>query len=74
MLVELFNHAKSVGAIRRANPIVAEYSYIHAGGILLLEQTVEIKNGLRRLWMKPALGHQMSVAIDDHENSSKIET
>ena len=57
VLVELFDHAKSVGTIRRANPIVAENSHVDTGLILLFEQAVQIENRLRRLRMEPPLWH-----------------
>jgi hypothetical protein len=67
VLVEFFDHTKGVGAVRRANPIVAKDSDIDTGFILLFEQTLEIENRFRGFGVKPAVGHQMRVAIDDHE-------
>src|SRR5262245_61195351 len=67
MFVEFFDHAKSIGPIRRADPIVAKHSDVDTGFILFLEQAVQIENRPRRLRMVPTLGHKVSVTIDDHE-------
>src|SRR5215510_5820698 len=67
VLVELFDDAKSVGAIRRADPIIAENSHVDTGFILFLEQAVKIENRPRRFRMEPTLGHKVRVTIDDHK-------
>src|SRR5215475_6970063 len=68
MLVEFLDNSKSIGPIRRADPVVAENSDIDTGFILFLEQAVQIENRPRRLRMVPTLGHKVSVTIDDHSN------
>src|SRR5262244_1994883 len=67
MLVEFLDNSKSIGPIRRADPVVAENSDIDTGFILFLEQAVQIENRPRRFRVVPTLGHKVSVTIDDHE-------
>jgi hypothetical protein len=55
MLVEFLDHAKSIGAIRRADPIVAENRHVDTGFVLLFEQAVQIEIdlgdfGWNQLW------------------------
>src|SRR5215475_5403504 len=67
MLVEFLDNSKSIGPIRRADPVVPENSDVDTGFILFLEQAVQIENRPRRFRMVPTLGHKVSVTIDDHE-------
>ena len=40
MFVEFLGHAKSIGALRRADPIIAENSDVDTGFILFPEQAI----------------------------------
>ena len=70
--VELRHDVVGVFARGRADPVVAEDRQVHPGALLLVAQTRDIEDGLRRLGVVPALGYEMGMSVDDHGTVTNV--